>query len=285
MNVDIKEFKQEKIDIKKIQEEKLREMQAVGRSFQYSRTLGDELEDELLVFLNQIPELNDYFSQYDYPEVLRLNILEIVMSPIIQLAEMKNLGAAVIFAERVTKIEKNDTRYIQLFTDQISRLKLIKFNLSTGNNDEINIQLAISNLMRIFTYQYSIYSLHSNKSSLDLIDVKRQTELRKEASQYVRAVAKAIVVFLKQYALQENINLSSLKQNFLVEESKSTPSYQWKIQQDLNDQTENDARLALTYAAETFELIHVNILAYTNREKDLDIKDLQAWIDRGINFI
>jgi len=245
-------------------------------------TFGDMLENAIRTFLStERSQLNQHLEKYSYPEALRLNTLEVILAPIVQLAETKGFGAAVIFAERIKKYDSTDYNYIELFNEQISKVKIT--NLAHNKTDSIHLQITLANLINMFTSNYSLYALHSNKMSPELFNKEKEGELRNDLSVYVVAVVSEILFFLHQYAQSEKINLKKLKQKFLKEESKSSPDKQWEERMKLSEQLQSDSVLAITYVEENFEAIDNEIMHWLDEQ--FDAVKLELWLAKGIAFI
>lgn len=262
-------------------------------------SIGDSLENCIRAHLDSKRMLLEkHLQQYDFPEALRLNILGITIDPIVQLAETNGLGAAHTFAERIKSYEHNNQSYIELFNTQISKLKLKPQPQSKSTpqpqlnsapfiplpEQQLNLQIAIAHLASIFSYRYSLFAIHSNKFSHDLIDKERQGQLRNDIAIYIVAVITEIVLVIEQVAKSKKLKLAQLKNDFLTEESTATADQRWEKTIKQKDQTEEDAKLAQEYGQETFNVINFEI-SNCLQARHIDAEQFKLWLNKGIHFI
>ncbi|WP_028389452.1 hypothetical protein [Legionella fairfieldensis] len=276
---------QEKKELNVAQRAALATMKAKQAAFfkHYQPNLGDELEEHIYTFIDQ-PPFNQALKQYDAPELLRMNILEIVMAPIIQLAETINLGAAAVFAERIIALGDKKKSFIDLFYEQISKLGINDASIDKDPS-VFNLEISLANLMNIFTFNYSLFELHSIKTTRDLIDTKRQEKLRQEIADLALAYVVKILNHLQIVSQNKNFNLEELKQQFLANEKSATANQRWFRVMESRNQIEHDARIARESFVESLNVIESNINNLLLLKHPIDQSELEKWIDRGLSII
>jgi len=246
----------------------------------FKPSYGAKLDDQIRSYLAEECHFLDKEFK-DYPDNLKFAILEMTLSPLVQLAEIKGLGAAVVFAERIIQLENANESYVKFFQEQISKVTL---DNKITRSQHILLQTTLANFVTFFTDKYSLHRFRAKQLSLDIIDQGHQNKVRKDISNYCMQVTKHAIIFLNRQAKSEHKNLEHLKQVFLREEARATPANQWQLAINLRKQAEEDAELARTFTQETIGTI--NFMINDLMEKlDYDAEKVKMWIDKGINLI
>lgn len=244
-------------------------------------TLGDELEAMLRSDIEKQPQLLAHLESYDYYPILAANMLEIVVGPIVQLAEVKDLGAAFLFAQRLSRFKEAEGDYLKVFYHQISCLELPD---RQAHSLSFSLQRDLARLATIFTYKFPLIgteglNLHPNRGSRDLINPDIQQQLRIDLAKYVTNISTLIAQSIQNFAQERGVNLDKLTNECLDRENSTTPDSTWKIEKAERDQVSQDAEMASLQFINELQTIEHAI--YTERNPD----SLLSWINRGINLI
>lgn len=276
------EKKEKKEQVTSIQRQALDSMKAQQAAFAERRqsSFGDELEAHIWEFKEQEP-FKDLLKEYKAPEILRITVLEIVMGPIIQLAETFDLGVAVAFAEKILEHPDNPMSFVEQFYAQMAKLKKRDSSMDV-NAIHASLEINIAHLVNIFTFNYSLFALHSLQDLADLADVTKQEQLRKDLAHLARAYTGKILEYLHEVGKRNQVNVDELKKNFLENEARVPTSERWLAVMKTRRQIEDDARLAARYFSESLGAIEDTIhKCYTIA----DNKKMEQWIDRGLAVI
>lgn len=249
----------------------------------FPAAIGDALEERIRDDLQKASHLHKHLEAYEYSEMLELSVAEIVIGPTVLLAEMSGFGAALAFAERVVSCGDKKDSYISLFQESISQLVVKDYSVEPNDTDRVNLQIALAHVMNIFTQNFSLYELYSNKMSIDLIDSDRHEKFKQKIAEYVVAVANQIINSIMDFVGCDETAVRLVDAYFVVE-GQTTPDKRWeKIIED-RAQAEKDSQEARSYARESLVTIENNILEILNSEP-VDAKQLHVWLNKGIELI
>jgi len=258
-------------------------------------TLGDELEEFLIDTLQDTPELLQPLQSHQYYSVLAANMQEIVLGPIVQLADVKGLGAAFLFAKRLSLLKESSKGrdYITIFKQQISCIKL------TGNvvvDPIFPLQKELARLGTIFTYKFPLVatgewgkSLHPNKGCIELINPEKQKQLRISLAEYCRKLSVVITNSIHKYAEKKGIDLQLLIDNYLLEEGALPPQKAFDLEQVDRFQVMADAEIASRALIEELYIIDRTINGIITQDtyshRNTEVEQLLMWVNRGISVI
>lgn len=241
--------------------------------------MGDELEEHIRTF-SDVPPFNRMLLEYAGAAILRMNILEIVMAPIIQLAEVKGLGAAIVFAERITVLN-HDRDILNLFMIQISKLLPDQYYIE--GYTAAHLQISLANLMNIFSFEYQLFNVLSIRNDDVLLNIEKNYRLREEMANLAKAYANKILQYLHDVARKENVDLEQLKRKFLAEEDRASVATRWREVMQHRRQMQDDASLARNHLVETLRVIDHNIQALLSAEKPNE-SALELWLNKAIQI-
>lgn len=245
-----------------------------------SVNFGYELEAHIRTFSDD-PQFAGILDEYYGASVLRMNILEVVMAPIIQLAETKGLGAAVIFAERIIVLNQ-DKNYLTLFKHQISKLAP-DVDIQRGYN-AANLQISLASLMNIFTFDYALYNLHAVKNVDKFLNPEKEKKAHEDMADLAVAYVFKILRYLEEVAKNKKLNLEELKREFLAEEERAPVAERWRQAMQNRRKIEKDADLARNYIGETLQVIEQNI-QQTLLVKPCNEVELERVLNQGFRLI
>jgi hypothetical protein len=265
----------------KAQQTALAEMKKRQAEFakQVTLSIGDKLEEDIRTIIER-PPFNQALKQYDAPEALRTNALEIAMAPIIQLVEVKGFGAAVVFAERILQL-KGDPSYLDMFNTFISKVPL-QATLEDEKKALTHLQISMANLVNIFSFNYSIFSVYALKTGKDVLNDERLRALRVDIAKFIHDLVQEILNDLIYEAKIQRLDLNALKARYLQETSETSLKQAWEAQINSRRQIENDAVIARRYLIDSYRIIENEIDQSMSR---FNPKELEKWLDKAIQLL